>query len=207
MTRSRLLTQLDDASRFALTFLSAPAGYGKTTLLSQWVSTRENKTPWVSLDEADNSLSQAVTTVVKAIQHVEPFVGNQTLSLLNTSQIETPSYLAAILVDEMAAVAKPVTIILDDFHVLDDDDDVLLFPESSNADRISTPSPAELAAWLLLHKYSLASCECAPCLRGVLTACIRRFRLDAKRPGSLNGEPGHNLTIDPILSGNWACHR
>lgn len=120
IVRQRLLDHLNDAANFPVTHISAPAGYGKTTLLSHWVSQRAVPTPWLTFDAADNTIDQVVTILIGAIQQVEPLAGNQTLSILNTGGIATPVLLAASLVDEIATLAQPVTIVLDDFHVLDD---------------------------------------------------------------------------------------
>src|SRR5690606_23971795 len=82
IARPRLLELLDQATRFPLTIVTAPAGYGKTSLLSDWASRQQVPVAWYALDEADNSFEQFLLTFISAIRRRAPFVGGETLSLL-----------------------------------------------------------------------------------------------------------------------------
>jgi LuxR family maltose regulon positive regulatory protein len=82
----RLTEQLDDGLQGKLTVVSAPAGFGKSTLLSEWV--RESKRPadWVSLDEGDNELARFLTYLIAALQGIDEGIGVDAQATLGAPQ-------------------------------------------------------------------------------------------------------------------------
>jgi LuxR family maltose regulon positive regulatory protein len=89
--RSRLIERLNEGLHHKLTLISAPAGFGKTTLLSEWVHGRGGVTPplpvaWVSLDEGDNDPAHFLAYFIAALQKIEENIGQGTLSTLQSPQ-------------------------------------------------------------------------------------------------------------------------
>ncbi|HKZ83746.1 MAG TPA: AAA family ATPase [Anaerolineae bacterium] len=124
-----------------LTLISAPAGFGKTTLVSEWINQKaeggrvkdESSAPafqpssfrlhpfkfaWLSLEEADNDLARVLVYVVAALQTVAPHIGAGVLSALQASQPPTAALLTALL-NEIAAISDRVVLVLDDYHAID----------------------------------------------------------------------------------------
>jgi ATP/maltotriose-dependent transcriptional regulator MalT len=89
VSRPRLVERLDRGAASTLLLVSAPAGFGKTTLLTEWLaagSTDEHSVAWLSLDRGDNSPGVFWTYTIAALQTVAPTVGESALALLRASQ-------------------------------------------------------------------------------------------------------------------------
>ena len=116
--RSRLIEQLIKGLNGNLTLLSAPAGFGKTTLITAWLSQIERPVAWVSLDEDDSDPQQFFNYVAEAIR---PFAPNgQTLTnLLQSPQPQPAKALATALINDCTAVSTPCLLVLDDYHAVD----------------------------------------------------------------------------------------
>lgn len=86
--RPRLIRRLDEGlcSGHRLTLLSAPAGFGKTTLLSDWIGQQQGSVAWLSLDDQDNEITRFWTYLVAALQTVHADLGQEALHLLQSSQ-------------------------------------------------------------------------------------------------------------------------
>ena len=107
-----------------LTLISASAGFGKTTLVSEWVAGRGGVTPplpaaWLSLDEGDNDLTRFLTYLVAALQTVAPSVGAGVLAALQSPQPPPAETLLTALINELAAIPESFVLVLDDYHVID----------------------------------------------------------------------------------------
>ena len=113
-----------------LVLISAPAGFGKTTLLTQWLASG-GETPaqdrtsqalrigWLSLDGADSDLRSFLTHLVAAMQAATPEVGSQSLMLMDTERDLPVEDIVAGLVNDLDALAGPTVLALDDYHVID----------------------------------------------------------------------------------------
>jgi LuxR family maltose regulon positive regulatory protein len=103
-----------------LTLVSAPPGFGKTTLVAQWLAAQgaERSTAWVSLEPADDEPSTFWTYVVAAVATVAPGAGDAASDLLEGDQPRTDRAIAA-LVNGLAGIAGELVIVLDDFHVIE----------------------------------------------------------------------------------------
>ncbi len=124
VARPRLSERLSRAAEARLTLISAPAGFGKTTLLAEWLATAAGdgrSVAWLSLDESDSRPAQYWTYVIAALQTVVPGVGADTLPLLQSPQPQIETVLAPIL-NELSAVPDDVYLVLDDYHVVDGPD-------------------------------------------------------------------------------------
>src|SRR3954453_22511131 len=119
--RTRLLARLDGDGGEAprLVVVAAPAGFGKTTLLAQWLAAAEGsqrRVAWLALDPGDADLRQFVTHLVAAIQTVEPEAGVDALALLEAGATED---VLVSLINDLDVLAGPTVVALDDYHVID----------------------------------------------------------------------------------------
>ncbi|TAK26907.1 MAG: hypothetical protein EPO21_24540 [Chloroflexota bacterium] len=120
VARPRLFEWLLKGLQGKLTVLSAPAGFGKTTLLGQWSLHFEYPVAWVSLDPADNDPIRFWAYLIAALQTIHPGLGDTALTLLRSSQRSHPQSFLTVLVNEVAAVPDEIVLILDDYHVIKD---------------------------------------------------------------------------------------
>src|SRR6266498_951378 len=121
VARPRLSERLSRGAESALTVVSAPAGFGKTTLLAQWLATAPGDGPsaaWLSLDQRDNDPAVFWTYLVAALQTAAHGVGAGALSLLQSPRPPIEAVLATLL-NDLGAVSNDVVLVLDDYHVID----------------------------------------------------------------------------------------
>ncbi len=116
--RARLLKLLDDGLDRKLTVVSAPAGYGKTTLLSAWAAACECPFAWLSLDEGDNDPARFLAYLVAAVQAIEQTFGEEILTLLQTPQSAKIDELLPMLINQLDEIAGPYVLVLDDYHLV-----------------------------------------------------------------------------------------
>ncbi|MES0361772.1 MAG: LuxR C-terminal-related transcriptional regulator [Anaerolineales bacterium] len=118
--RSRLTDRLNSGLPQKLALVSAPAGFGKTTLVSEWVHQQERPAAWLSLDEADNDLTRFLSYFVAALQRIETDTGASILSLLQSTQSPPIEAILTFLINEIAAISDNFVLILDDYHLITD---------------------------------------------------------------------------------------
>lgn len=99
--RPQLLAHLECHRQRPLTLISAPAGYGKTSLISSWLENSEWPSAWLSLDEYDDDLAVFLNYVIVAIHTLFPESLRETLALLNAPELPTLRVLAASLINEL----------------------------------------------------------------------------------------------------------
>ena len=124
VARPRLLERLRRGEESRLTLVSAPAGFGKTTLLAEWLGQTPGEdrcVAWFSLDPSDNEPSSFWTYVVTAFQRAVPGVGSAALELIASSPLPTDVVLTTLL-NELAAAPGEVWLVLDDYHLVDSGD-------------------------------------------------------------------------------------
>ncbi|MBA2289510.1 MAG: AAA family ATPase, partial [Chloroflexia bacterium] len=119
VSRPRLINQLNDGLHRRLTLVSAPAGFGKTTLVSQWVAGCERPVAWLSLDEADHDTARFLTYLIAALQTVAANVGVGVVDALQSPQPPATESILTVLLNEIAALPDDIVLVLDDFHVVD----------------------------------------------------------------------------------------
>jgi LuxR family maltose regulon positive regulatory protein len=114
--RTRLIERLNAALSGEITLVCAPAGFGKSTLLAQWVQTIDRPNAWLSLDEHDNELPVFVQSLAAALQTAFPDAFEATTALLKAPRILPPDQIATLLINELADVPDDVILVLDDYH-------------------------------------------------------------------------------------------
>jgi LuxR family maltose regulon positive regulatory protein len=124
--RPRLIERLNEglSANCKLTLISAPAGFGKTTLVSEWVASCERREPkvraaWLSLDEGDNDPTRFLTYLVAAFQTTVPNIGIGVMALLQSPQPPPTESILTALLNEITNIPDNFSLILDDYHVID----------------------------------------------------------------------------------------
>ena len=123
--RPRLSERLHWGTAAKLMLVSAPAGFGKTTLLTEWLAARpaaladERLAAWLSLDRGDNDPAAFWTYLIAALRMVAPGVGENALALLDAPQPPPIESVLTMLLNDLGAVAGEIVLVLDDYHVID----------------------------------------------------------------------------------------
>ena len=127
--RSRLIERLNEGLHNKLTLISAPAGFGKTTLVSEWIASCGRPVAWLSLDEGDNDPNHFLTYFIAALQTIAANIGEEVLNVLASPQPPTTVSILATLLNEIAAIPDHLIFVLDDYHVIDSKpvDNILTF--------------------------------------------------------------------------------
>jgi LuxR family maltose regulon positive regulatory protein len=125
--RPHLIDRLNHGLKRDVTLISAPAGYGKSTLAAAWLKQLSRPTAWISLDEQDNELAHFLTYLIGAIHSIYPQTCVKTASLLKAAELPPVDYLATSLINELTTVPQFLSttasqtgliLVLDDYHVL-----------------------------------------------------------------------------------------
>jgi LuxR family transcriptional regulator, maltose regulon positive regulatory protein len=144
VSRPRLVERLNEGVQRKLTLISAPAGFGKTTLLSEWVASqsteyrapsteltpsestrysvlgaRYSKVAWLSLDEGDNDPARFLTYLIAALRSVGANVGESVLGVLQSPQPPATEAILTGLLNEITAISDDFVLVLDDYHAID----------------------------------------------------------------------------------------
>jgi LuxR family maltose regulon positive regulatory protein len=119
VSRPRLLERLNEGLHSNLTLISAPAGFGKTTLVSEWVEGIERPTAWLSLDAGENDLSRFLAYLVAALQTIAANIGEWVLGALQSSQPPPTEAILTALLNEITMLPDNFVLVLDDYHVVD----------------------------------------------------------------------------------------
>ncbi|WP_314586828.1 hypothetical protein [Paenibacillus terrigena] len=113
VTRPRLIERLSEGAKRKLTLISAAAGYGKTTLVSEWLAAYPQPTAWLSLDEGDNDLARFLNYLIAALQKVAPNIGEGVLGWLQSPQLPPPEAMITALINEMMDISDSFVLVLD----------------------------------------------------------------------------------------------
>ena len=116
--RGRLIELLAISNQHKLTLVSAPAGYGKTTLISSWLHETNIPSTWLSLDEGDNDPIRFIQYFITSFQKLIPDLGMDLPGMLNVAQPPSFDVLINLLINETTRQTDPFIIVLDDFHVI-----------------------------------------------------------------------------------------
>ena len=124
VSRPRLTQRLNEGLERRLTLISAPAGFGKTTLISEWRSAPpagDLPCAWVSLDPDDNEPARFWTYVLAALGQVQAGLGAGVLPMLRAPKPPPIGVIMTALINEFAALSDPFLLVLDDYHVIEAD--------------------------------------------------------------------------------------
>lgn len=102
-----------------LTLVSAPAGFGKSTLVSEWVAESERPTAWLSLDQGDNDPVRFWTYLVAAIQTIHQDIGVEASQIVSAPQLRSTEPVAISLINDITRLASDLILVLDDYHVIE----------------------------------------------------------------------------------------
>ncbi|HEY5270599.1 MAG TPA: LuxR C-terminal-related transcriptional regulator [Anaerolineales bacterium] len=119
--RPRLIERLNEglSASCKLTLISAPAGFGKTTLVSEWVAGCERPVAWLSLDEGDNDPARFISYLVKALQTIQAGIGEGLLAALQSPQPLQIETILTTLLNEISTIPENFLLVLDDYHSID----------------------------------------------------------------------------------------
>jgi len=101
-----------------LTLVSAPAGYGKTTMVSEWLRGLAIPAAWLSLDESDNDPSRFMAYFIAAIQSIQPKFGESLQAMFRSPQPPPAEVILTILLNELGALPNLIFLVLDDYHAI-----------------------------------------------------------------------------------------
>ena len=117
--RPRLIEHLNEGVHRKVTLISAPAGFGKTTLVSEWLAALPRPAAWLSLDEGDNESTRFLAYLVAALQTIAPSIGEGVLGMLQSPQPPPTESVLTALLNEITTIPDAFVLVLDDYHVVD----------------------------------------------------------------------------------------
>jgi LuxR family maltose regulon positive regulatory protein len=120
INRRHLISRLDETLTHKLTLVSAPAGFGKTTLLSIWVSENDLPVAWLSLEADDNDPGIFLRYLIAALQTIAPEVGQASLAMLQSPQSPALEAYLAALINDLSLITADYVLLLDDYHLIED---------------------------------------------------------------------------------------
>ena len=125
VARPHLIEKLNQGLQLGhkLTLVSAPAGFGKTTLVSEWVSGDERPAAWLSLDEGDSDPARFLAYIITALQTIEVNIGAGMLGVLQSPQPPPAEMILTALLNEITTIPNNFVLVLDDYHVIESQQD------------------------------------------------------------------------------------
>jgi len=118
LVRRPLLDRLWDNPIRSLVLISAPAGFGKTTLVSEWLARTDLAATWLSLDDDDNDPIRFLTYLIAALQTRQPHVGVSAQGLLTAPQTPSLKAILTLLLNDLGTLTAPLALVLDDYHLI-----------------------------------------------------------------------------------------
>ncbi len=119
ISRPRLDKRLDEGFERKLTLISAPAGFGKTTVLVNWIHRHNIPAAWFSVDKADNGPLNFITYVILGLQRLEAEIGEAALKVLQSPQPPPIESILVNLLNDVSRISTDFALVLDDYHLVD----------------------------------------------------------------------------------------
>ena len=119
VSRPRLLERLNEGLYSKLTLVSAPAGFGKTTLVSEWLTGCGRSAAWLSLDAGDNDPARFLTYLIAALQALAANVGAGVVNVLQSPQPPATESIVTTLLNDITTISDEFILVLDDYHVIE----------------------------------------------------------------------------------------
>src|SRR6266704_189711 len=119
VSRPRLIERLNEGLHRKLTLIAAPAGFGKTTLISAWVAGCDRQVAWLSLDKGESDPTLFLTYLVAALRTIAPDIGVGVLGALQSPQPPPTESILTALLNEITAIPHNFVLVLDDYHVIE----------------------------------------------------------------------------------------
>ncbi len=119
VSRPRLINRLNAGLEKKLTLIAAPAGFGKTTLLSEWIPKSPRPVTWLFLDEGDNDPTQFWAYFIASLQGIYPDLGSSAFALIQSPQAPPVKSILTELINDLSAFSDPFACVLDDYHFID----------------------------------------------------------------------------------------
>jgi len=116
--RPHLIKRLDAGLQGKFTLISAPAGYGKSTLVSEWIARAKIPVAWLSLDASENDITQFFIYLIAALQQINPNIGVDVQSILDAGADPPIENLLTALVNDITASAPRFALVMDDYHLI-----------------------------------------------------------------------------------------
>ncbi len=117
--RPHLFDKLNEGLNRKLILISAPAGFGKTTLISDWINQHKIQAAWVSLDKGDIDPVEFLSYIIAGIQGISSEFGQSVLRLLKSPDKTTYNSVTGLLINDMLQIKEDLLLVLDDFHLTD----------------------------------------------------------------------------------------
>jgi len=117
--RTQLYDRLSEGSNRKLILVSAPTGFGKSTLVAGWLAEGGIRAAWLSLDQGDNDPVRFWTYLIAAIQTVQPQIGGEARQIVSAPQLRSTEPVAISLINEISQLAHDLFVVLDDYHVIE----------------------------------------------------------------------------------------
>jgi LuxR family maltose regulon positive regulatory protein len=117
--RPYLDDRLSESSNRKLTLVSAPAGFGKSTLVSSWLAESGVQAAWLSLDQGDNDPVRFWTYLIAAIQTIHQEMGVEARQIVSAPQLRSTDPVAISLINDISQLAHDLVVVLDDYHVIE----------------------------------------------------------------------------------------
>jgi len=116
--RTTLFKKLDEGIKRKLIIVSATAGYGKTTLISDWLRQKNLATAWCSIDARDNDPLEFLKIVITAVNNKHNTIGKSSLELLKSPGTASVEYIIELFINDLLSLKNEIVLVLDDFHLI-----------------------------------------------------------------------------------------
>src|SRR5690348_16853839 len=116
VSRPRLMERMNEGLQRKLTLIAAPAGFGKTTVVSTWVADCGRPVAWLSLDPGDSDPTRFLAYLVAALRTIAPHIGEGALDVLHAAPLPPTEATLTALLNEITTIPDHFVLVLDDYH-------------------------------------------------------------------------------------------